>query len=251
MNKTTVTLTNKSGKKAKILIKSTLLILGMLFLFSIFSSQIKAQVYIFEHSNYEGKRMLIRQNTPWVGDNFNDIVSSLTVPAGWEVILYEHANYQGRSKVFRQNTDFVGDDFNDITSSIKIQKVSSQQISVNIKFQNQTSYSVSVYWINDTEKLYNNLSGNSSYDQQTYVGHRWRLKLDGKILGDYVAGNLSSQTVRVTVSNVEAGPIWNQQDAEKKCNDLARNRNSVWTGAWRTTEVGRMSVCELARLSTN
>lgn len=45
--------------------------------------------------------------------------------------------------------------------------------------------------------------------------------------------------------NVEAGPIWNQADAERKCRDLAQREGGEWTGQWRTTQFGRMSVCEI------
>lgn len=41
--------------------------------------------------------------------------------------------------------------------------------------------------------------------------------------------------------DIEAGPIWNQADAEQKCPEVCKA--TKWTGAWRTTEPGRMSVC--------
>lgn len=48
--------------------------------------------------------------------------------------------------------------------------------------------------------------------------------------------------------SVEAGPIWNQSDAERKCPEVAKANGGAWNGQWRTTVPGRMSVCEL-RLS--
>jgi len=42
---------------------------------------------------------------------------------------------------------------------------------------------------------------------------------------------------------VEAGPIWNQQDAEKKCPSVCEKRGG-WTGHWWTTVQGKMSVCQ-------
>lgn len=44
---------------------------------------------------------------------------------------------------------------------------------------------------------------------------------------------------------VEAGPIWDQQDANVKCANLALTEKSVWTGQWWTTVPGKMSVCQL------
>lgn len=43
---------------------------------------------------------------------------------------------------------------------------------------------------------------------------------------------------------VEVGPIWNQQDAERKCPKAARRAGGYWTGQWWTTKPGRMSVCQ-------
>jgi Mannan-binding protein len=42
--------------------------------------------------------------------------------------------------------------------------------------------------------------------------------------------------------DVEAGPIWNQADAQQKCPNVCRPPES-WNGQWRTTVQGRMSVC--------
>jgi hypothetical protein len=46
--------------------------------------------------------------------------------------------------------------------------------------------------------------------------------------------------VQVT-RDVEAGPLWNNGDAERKCPALCAP--AKWTGQWRTTVQGRMSVC--------
>ena len=42
-----------------------------------------------------------------------------------------------------------------------------------------------------------------------------------------------------------AGPIWNQGDADVKCPALAVTNKAVWTGQWWTTVPGSMSVCQL------
>ena len=45
--------------------------------------------------------------------------------------------------------------------------------------------------------------------------------------------------------DVDAGPIWNQMDADRKCPDVARKAGGTWTGQWHTTRPGMMSVCEV------
>lgn len=49
--------------------------------------------------------------------------------------------------------------------------------------------------------------------------------------------------------DVEAGPVWNQEHALERCPEAARewseknDREARWTGHWRTTVPGEMSVC--------
>ena len=47
------------------------------------------------------------------------------------------------------------------------------------------------------------------------------------------------------VREFEVGPLWNQRDAEMKCRQKAVELRGDWTGQWRTTVQGRMSVCEI------
>lgn len=46
---------------------------------------------------------------------------------------------------------------------------------------------------------------------------------------------------------IEAGPIWNQFDADRKCPQIARDAGGKWTGQWKTTRPGQMSVCEVKK----
>ena len=77
-------------------------------------------VALFEHNDYGGRAKTFSGDTAWVGDDFNDITSSLKVSPGYCVILYENMNYVGRSKQFCQDTPFVGDGFNDTASSFRV-----------------------------------------------------------------------------------------------------------------------------------
>jgi hypothetical protein len=59
------------------------------------------------------------------------------------------------------------------------------------------------------------------------------------------AGLPSAASAQPEQINVEAGPIWSQSDAESKCPNVAKANGGVWTGQWKTTVPGRMSVCEV------
>jgi hypothetical protein len=50
-------------------------------------------------------------------------------------------------------------------------------------------------------------------------------------------------TVDEKMFDVNAGPIWNQADAESKCPPLCIANHAVWNGAWTTTIWNVMSVC--------
>lgn len=71
---------------------------------------------------------------------------------------------------------------------------------------------------------------------------QWRTTVPGRMSVCEI--RLSSRG-RYTVKSIDAGPIWNQSDAEKKCPEIAAKNNGTWDGQWRTTVPGRMSVCEI------
>ena len=63
-------------------------------------------ITLHKHDRFEGKKILVcstnlsssRFGAPNLGNfNFNDITSSIVVPAGCDVTLYEHSNYTGNS----------------------------------------------------------------------------------------------------------------------------------------------------------
>jgi hypothetical protein len=69
-----------------------------------------------------------------------------------------------------------------------------------------------------------------------------KLVVGAAILGIALPSAASAQTQTTAVN---AGPIWNQADAEKKCPQVATSSGGVWNGQWRTTVPGKMSVCEV------
>jgi hypothetical protein len=72
-----------------------------------------------------------------------------------------------------------------------------------------------------------------------WTGH-WKTTAPGEMSVCNIAEKPSSKA-----RNVDAGPIWNQADAELKCPVVAYAVRGRWTGQWVTTEQGRMSVCEI------
>ncbi|MGA2760803.1 MAG: mannan-binding lectin [Candidatus Cybelea sp.] len=75
---------------------------------------------------------------------------------------------------------------------------------------------------------------------------QWRTTVPGRMSVCEV--RLSPSKEIKIVEPIEAGPIWSQSDAESKCAEVARKNGGTWTGHWKTTVPGSMSVCEI-RLS--
>ena len=58
-----------------------------------------------------------------------------------------------------------------------------------------------------------------------------------------LAGAPAAAKSKDNVLRIEAGPIWNQQDAKGKCDKAARKAGGEWTGDWTTVVPGQSSVC--------
>jgi alpha-glucosidase len=59
---------------------------------------------------------------------------------------------------------------------------------VSITISNQTDVEASIYWSGPSgQVLYRKLAPGQSYDQQTFVGHKWQAKLPGRAAIDFVA----------------------------------------------------------------
>jgi hypothetical protein len=74
------------------------------------------------------------------------------------------------------------------------------------------------------------------------LGYSLCLSVAATLLGVALPSLASAQSRTIAV---EAGPIWSQSDAERKCPEVAKANGGVWTGQWRTTVPGQMSVCDL------
>jgi len=75
---------------------------------------------------------------------------------------------------------------------------------------------------------------------------QWRTTVPGRM--SVCELSLPPSRGRYVVEAIEAGPIWSQSDAEKKCPEVAKAKGGTWNGQWRTTVPGTMSVCEVRLL---
>lgn len=79
------------------------------------------QICFYEHVNYAGASTCLSASSSWVGNAWNDRISSVRVPAGFKVQLYADINYGGRSLTLTaDNANLVGAGFNDAASSLRI-----------------------------------------------------------------------------------------------------------------------------------
>jgi hypothetical protein len=76
-------------------------------------------VTIYQHAQFAGAARRFTGDVPWVGDAWNDQVSSIVVSAGvWQ--FFQHARYEGSVMTLRPGSvGFVGDRWNDQISSFR------------------------------------------------------------------------------------------------------------------------------------
>ena len=73
---------------------------------------------MFEHIDYGGDHKDVnRGEVPWIGDIWNDEVSSIKVRSGCVLNAYEDKDFRGDQKSFSGNVRRVGDGWNDRISS--------------------------------------------------------------------------------------------------------------------------------------
>src|SRR5262249_30794504 len=77
---------------------------------------------LFEHANFEGHKFTIRgnYNLSYIGDRWNDKVSSIACNPYCEVTVFEHRDFKGASRKFGANIQNVGGGWNDRISSARV-----------------------------------------------------------------------------------------------------------------------------------
>jgi hypothetical protein len=111
------------------------------------------QVCFFTDANYGGSSMCSGASSSWVGTAWNDVISSVKVSAGTQVVLYGDIDYGGSALTLTADApNLVASNFNDAASSYKISAVASggtwnKQTTFNIVNGTHNAYdSAHVYW---------------------------------------------------------------------------------------------------------
>lgn len=120
---------------------------------------------------------------------------------------------------------------------------------VQLVMKNGSDDPVEVVWIDDNgeARSYGSLGAGLQRVQPTYRAHVWIVKRGATIVASHTATADPRQFLGVSVapsdSDLEAGPIWNDGDADTKCPSVCEARGASWTKQWRTTVPGQTSVC--------
>ena len=93
---------------------------------------------IYQNTNYGGDSRIVMSNAVDLDDlpgcggagaDWNDCISSIRVPSGWEITVFESANYAGPSTTFTADVPDLervpgpcGNDWDDCISSIQIRR---------------------------------------------------------------------------------------------------------------------------------
>jgi hypothetical protein len=84
-------------------------------------AQATGPVCFFEHTQYRGASFCAEADSAWVGLPWNDLISSVRVPAGAQVELFFDINYGGRALTISGDApNLVNLNFNDFASSFRL-----------------------------------------------------------------------------------------------------------------------------------
>jgi Peptidase inhibitor family I36 len=97
-----------------------------------------ATIVIYQDTNFRGDSRAVASNAPDLDDlpgcggagaDWDDCISSIRVPTGWEITVFEHDDYTGASMTFtadvadlEQQRGPCGDDWDDCISSIQVRQ---------------------------------------------------------------------------------------------------------------------------------
>lgn len=75
--------------------------------------------YAYEHRGFRGDRYTLgrKRIANYVGDKFNDEISSFRVSPGCKIVAWEHRDQKGAAITFNSDAEYVGDQWNDKISS--------------------------------------------------------------------------------------------------------------------------------------
>ena len=101
-----------------------------------------AKICMHEHNDYLGQQWCLRikdvnVSIPYVGDDWNDRISSISIPAGYKLEAFRHANYQGSIGQFSSSISSMGWN-NDSISSFIISVDNSTTSAAVLKYGNKT-----------------------------------------------------------------------------------------------------------------
>jgi hypothetical protein len=83
---------------------------------------VAGQACIYQHKDYGGKKACynIGTNKSWIGDDWNDMVSSVKLSGTAAIALWEHKGYGGYKDTYTSSSGWIGKKHNDEYSSFKV-----------------------------------------------------------------------------------------------------------------------------------
>ena len=79
-------------------------------------------ITVYKDANLKGESKKYSMDVPLVGNDWNDVISSIHIPQGYRVTIFRDANFQGPSLTLTADWNAT-DEWNDQVSSIRIVKI--------------------------------------------------------------------------------------------------------------------------------
>jgi hypothetical protein len=170
------------GEQTIVKIRKALAILLMVFfLVSVTAATVSAaKVILYEHINYGGEHLNADSNQKYVGNQWNDRISSIKIQSGtWR--FYEDANYEGRYWDLGPGTYSWVEDVgipNDLISSFKQIKPAKIILYEHINYKGGRLYA-------DSNQKYIGNQWNDKISSITILSGKWRFYEDANYGGRY------------------------------------------------------------------
>ena len=143
-------------------IKMKKLLLSTIMLVCVSTMANAQAITVYWDANYSGATKQFSESVSWIGNEWNDKISSIKVPRGWKIEVFQDANYGGASKIIESDWTVTNYDlsWNDKISSIKILR------------KEEVNNGITVYW--DA-----NFSGATKQFSESvpWVGNDWNDKI--------------------------------------------------------------------------
>ena len=200
------------------------LTLGLITLTS--ATKAEAGCVMYEHRDYRGDRYYLHpgEQVFYVGDDWNDEVSSVNLSAGCHLRVYEHDDFRGEQKTFTRRSQYIGNLWNDEISSAVC---SCPRISRSRTDRSRTS---------------RHRKTCTMYEHRDFAGDKYRLRANRRV--DYLGNSWNDEISSVKVPRGCRLKVFEHADFRGASRTFRSGRDSYIGRSWNDRISSAACICE-------